>query len=651
MSISAPVAAPPAASPATTAAPPGTSRMHALFVAYGQRVIARAHRLFLWLLVGQWVAALVLALLFPSPAAWPLAAVGGSVFAGLAIALIRWRPFTFASRCGVALAQIGFCALFVQLTAGRLEMYFCFFVAIAFLSLYRDWRVLVIAAAVAISHLMLTPLWQSDAALSQAAPSSWSGAEFNLWLLLETAVLIWAGLAGRREMRETCRAQEQHQLLLEELEQRVRDRTKHLEAETAERERTAQALRQNEERHRNLLARLPIGVFETTRSGVVRYANSFLLGMVGLPAHFDPTIISLADGRIFPTVDRERFWHRLENEHEVRGFATTLRHFDGTIFHVVINARLKNAPGEPELMAEGTVEDVSVRKRAERELDVLHGQLMLASRQAGMAEVATGVLHNVGNVLTSVNLIVHDVQDRLKGTRLTHLHRVVEMLQREQPRLAEFLAQDPAGQKLPDFLAKLDEHLAAENRQLLTDVDGLVRHFEHIREIIVTQQGSTKLFGVLESIPPAQLFEDALRLNAESLDRHGIALDRLFEPTASVKADRHKVLQILVNLLKNAKDALQVIKPGERQIRVKVAAVRDDRIALSVEDNGPGIAPENLTKIFQHGFTTKPSGHGYGLHASVLAAREMGGDLTAESPGAGLGATFTLTLPVAKPAP
>jgi signal transduction histidine kinase len=264
-----------------------------------------------------------------------------------------------------------------------------------------------------------------------------------------------------------------------------------------------------------------------------------------------------------------------------------------------------------------------------------------------MAEVATGVLHNVGNVLTSVNLIVHDVQDRLKTTRLSHLRRVVEVLQREQPRLAEFLTADGPGKQLPDFLAKLDDHLRTENQQLLTDVEGLVRHFEHIREIIVTQQGSAQLFGVIETLAPAQLFEDALRLNAESLERHGISLERVFEPVGQVKADRHKVLQILVNLLKNAKDALQVLKPGERRIRVQIARATDGLLGFSVEDNGPGIAPANLTRIFQHGFTTKQNGHGFGLHSSVLAAREMGGDLVARSAGPGKGATFTLTLPLA----
>ena len=631
------------------AQPAQPSRAESLLAKYAQELTLRANRLFVWLLPVQWLLALALGAWVSSSAGtttpfWTALAVGACLSSPLV--MLRWLPTEFVTRCMVALSAAGFSILLVHLSGNRAGAHFHIFGAVACLSLYRDWRLLPIASGMVIVHQVAIGFWPHVIGGGELALNAWGIAEHAGWLACENIVLGWSCLVSRREMREICQRQDQHQQLLEEMEQRVRDRTGDLETEMRERERTAQELHRNEQRHRELVASLPIGIFETTRSGEVRFANPYLLSVIGLPTNLDPTAISLADGRIFPAVDRERFWHRLENEREVRGFAATFRHFDGSQFEVVINARLKPAASGGELVCEGTLEDVTVRKRAERELDALHSQLVLASRQAGMAEVATGVLHNVGNVLTSVNLIVHDVQDRLKTTRLTHLRRVVEVMQREGPRLGEFLMNDPGGKQLPDFLAKLDDHLTAENRQLLTDVEGLVRHFEHIREIIVTQQGSAQLFGVIETLAPAQLFEDALRLNAESLERHGISLERVFEPVGSVKADRHKVLQILVNLLKNAKDALQVVKPGDRLVRVLVNRPTDKTIALSVQDNGPGITRANLTRIFQHGFTTKPTGHGFGLHSSVLAAREMGGDLSAKSDGPGQGSTFTLTLPV-----
>lgn len=618
-------------------------------------VVARTNRLFAWLFGVQWLLALAFATWLTAPlgvrSPYAIAIFVGATLTLPALAMIRWWPQHIATRCVVSVSQVGFSALLIFLSGGRVETHFHVFGSMAFLALYRDWRVLPLATGVIIAHHTLLGWWWPESVYCTTVVSFWRPAEHAAWLVFENAVLIWSCVNSRREMAEICRGQQQNQQLLQQLERRVVERTQQLEAEIQERIRTARELERGEAQHRQLVATLPIGIFESTRSGKVLFANPYLVGVIGLPANFDPRIITMSDGRIFPHDDRERFWAKLEADGEVRGFAATFRHFDGSPFEVVINARLKTKSPDGELVCEGTLEDVSVRKRAERELDALHSQLLLASRQAGMAEVATGVLHNVGNVLTSVNLIVHDVQDRLKTTRLTHLKRVVEILQREQPRLAEFLTADNAGRQLPDFLAKLDEHLTGENRQLLADVEGLVRHFEHIREIIVTQQGSAQLFGVMENLNPAQLFEDALRLNAESLERHGVVLERVFDPVGLVKADRHKVLQILVNLLKNAKDALQVLKPGERRIRVRVSAAPENLIALSVEDNGPGIAAANLRRIFQHGFTTKQSGHGFGLHSSVLAAREMGGDLVAESAGLGKGATFILSLPAVRTPP
>jgi signal transduction histidine kinase len=633
---------------------PDATRVRELMLSYEQRVYSRTNRLFVALFPVQWVIAIATALWWsprgPAGAdALKVAALLGGLFTVLPLAAIFCTPYRARTRFAVAFAQAGFSALLILLTAGRIETHFHVFVSMAFLAMYRDWRILAVAtAAVVVHHLVLGTWWPAAVYCDPTSNESWlRTAEHGGWVLFENLVLGWSCLISRREALEICQRQEEHLQFNAELERRVSDRTRELEAEMQAREQTAKELHRSEQQHRHLVASLPIGIFESTRSGGVLFANPYLLGLIGLPDTFDPTAITLADGRIFPMADRDRFWARLEQNGEVRGFAATFHHFDGSTFEVVINARLKpTLPGQ-ELVCEGTIEDVTMRKRAEQDLELLHGQLLVASRQAGMAEVASGVLHNVGNVLTSVNLIVHDVQDRLKTTRLTHLHRVVEVLQREQPRLVKFLTEDDGGRQLPEFLAKLDAHLTGENTQLLTDVEGLVRHFEHIREIIVTQQGSAQLFGVLETLSPAQLFEDALRLNAESMDRHGISLERVFDSVGQVKADRHKVLQILVNLLKNAKDALQVIKPGERLIRVRVAAVSGELISLAVQDNGPGIQKANLTRIFQHGFTTKPNGHGFGLHSSVLAAREMGGDLVATSPGLGLGSIFVLTLPKA----
>jgi len=141
--------------------------------------------------------------------------------------------------------------------------------------------------------------------------------------------------------------------------------------------------------------------------------------------------------------------------------------------------------------------------------------------------------------------------------------------------------------------------------------------------------------------------EEALQFNTRAFERHGIKLVRQYSPVPPVLVDRHKVLQILINLLRNAKQALLDVDRPDKQITLSIAASGNGHARISVADNGSGIAPESLTKIFSHGFTTKKDGHGFGLHSGALAAKEMKGSLTVHSDGPGTGATFTLELPLA----
>jgi PAS domain S-box-containing protein len=561
---------------------------------------------------------------------------------------MRWMPHLAVTRHMVAFSQVTFSALLIHLTGGRIETHFHIFGSLAFLSLYRDWRVLPTATLFIAADHLFRGLEFPESMYGVPYSTTWRSLEHTLWVLFEVVVLVWACLVSRREMWDISLRQDQNDELLDRLEDRVKERTRALESEMAQRERTAKDLRLSEERLRELVDNAPIGIFKTTEVGDVLLANPHLRRLIGLALDQDLSRLSLADGRIFPAADRTRFWDRLKAEREVHGFAATLHRADGTAIEVLINARLNpTAPGEVRV-CEGTIEDVTERNRAARELEAAHGQLVVASRQAGMAEVATGVLHNVGNVLTSVNLTIHDVLERLRASRLSHLHRVAATLQREAERLPDFLRNDPAGRQLPGFIVKLDEHLADENTRLRADMETLADHFEHIRDIVVTQQSSAKLLGVTEALSGPRLFEDALRLAAESLDRHAIDLRREFGPAPEAQADRHRVLQILVNLLKNAKDAVLAHPGGPRRIAVGVGVAGDGRVALKVSDTGHGIAPENLPKIFRHGFTTKENGHGFGLHSCVLAAREMGGDLLVASEGPGRGAVFTVLLPAAR---
>jgi signal transduction histidine kinase len=278
------------------------------------------------------------------------------------------------------------------------------------------------------------------------------------------------------------------------------------------------------------------------------------------------------------------------------------------------------------------------------ELTATHKELVEASRQAGMAEMATGVLHNVGNVLNSINVASALVADSLKRSKATSLTKAVALLREHKSDLATFLTQDTKGKQLPTYLDKLADHLATEQAAALEELGQMQKHIEHIRDIITMQQSCAKKSGTAETLKVSELVDDALRMNSSGLTRNEIHVSTDCDKDLAVTAEKHKVLQILVNLVRNAKQACEASNRSQKKLTIR-ASNGDDRVRIAVIDNGVGIAPENLERLFVHGFTTKKDGHGFGLHNGAQVAKELGGTLRAQSAGPGQGATFTLELP------
>jgi len=265
-----------------------------------------------------------------------------------------------------------------------------------------------------------------------------------------------------------------------------------------------------------------------------------------------------------------------------------------------------------------------------------------------MADVATGVLHNVGNVLNSVSVAATVVGERLQRSKIVGLQRATALLREQNGNLANYLTTDPKGKLIPTYIDTVAGQLAEERDELLTRVQTVAQNIEHIKEIVAMQQSYAKVSGAYENLVAAELVEDALRINVAAFDRHHIQVVRQFAPNLPpVCVDRHKVLQILINLLRNAKHAMDGVDDNRKQMIITVAMGSADMVSIIIRDNGMGIPANNLTKIFNHGFTTKKDGHGFGLHSGANAAHEMGGSLTAASDGPGKGAELTLKLPVA----
>ena len=277
--------------------------------------------------------------------------------------------------------------------------------------------------------------------------------------------------------------------------------------------------------------------------------------------------------------------------------------------------------------------------------DPERSRLVEVSPLATMNEVATGVLHHVGNVLNSVNVSVTLLRDNLGKSRIADVARLADLLQAHHGDLGSFLTRDSKGGRVIDFLAQLAVKLHNEQTAQARELDSLQQNLTHLKEIVALQQNCSRISGVTEVVQVRDLVEDTLRLNEVSLSADGVQVVRDFDQVPPVTINKHKVLQILLNLVQNAKSACREVAWPQKQVTVSVRD-KGDRVEISIADNGVGIRPENLARIFEHGFTTKQDGHGFGLHSGVLVAKEIGGSLTARSQGVGQGAVFTLELPV-----
>ncbi|HWF99949.1 MAG TPA: MHYT domain-containing protein [Steroidobacteraceae bacterium] len=293
----------------------------------------------------------------------------------------------------------------------------------------------------------------------------------------------------------------------------------------------------------------------------------------------------------------------------------------------------------------GVAWDVTEQVRQEERRLELQLQLQEASRHAGMAEVATGVLHSVGNVLNSLGVAAAMLQARLRESRVGNVERAAKLIDAQGPRLGEFFASDPRGRELPGYLRQLGERLAAENRELCEEAQAVVTHVEHIGKIVAAQQTYARRGGSIEELDVAELIEHALVMHFSTSPE--VVVRREHRGVGRVMVDRHKLLQILGNLLSNARDALRERTQGPRELVVRLRAVPPGCFAIDVEDSGAGISEQSMKRLFEFGFTTKKDGHGFGLHASANLAKEMGGELSARSDGVNRGACFTVRLPVA----
>ncbi len=325
-----------------------------------------------------------------------------------------------------------------------------------------------------------------------------------------------------------------------------------------------------------------------------------------------------------------------------------LRHKNGEYIWFRVRGKVveRDERGRPHRIV-GTHSDITKRKQAEEELKIAQQKLVEQAHSAGMAEIATSVLHNVGNVLNAATTSSTVIRETLKKSKLNTLTKLAQVVKQNEENFASYIKNDPQGQKFAGFMTELTRVLDGERTRLLSEINTLGQSHEHIRQIIAVQQNYAGVAGVQETVVMRELVQDAVKLLDASFERHHIDF-KVEEPKRlpPVEIEKHRVLQIMINLLKNARDSVRDSGRQERIIRARLLGDGVREVKVEVTDNGRGISEEDQDKIFRYGFTTKKDGHGYGLHGCAIAIREMGGSLTFSSEGPDKGATFSFTLPI-----
>jgi PAS domain S-box-containing protein len=642
-----------------TISPEVAARSREIFDERRRKHHCKTDRNFSVLMICQWVAALFYTLLVSPrtwdgdsstlhPHVWLVLFFGGAV-TGLPVALAYMMPGSIGTRHVIAVSQALMSSLLIHISGGRIETHFHVFGSLAFLAFYRDWKVLITASlVVAADHLMRGIYWPASI-FGVLASSPWRWLEHAGWVVFEDVFLVISIRQTLAEMMGVAERQAKLEAVNGEIERQVAERTAELVHENTERKNSEAALRESELRFRQMAENIqqvfwmarPHGeeliyispayeqIWARTCESAYADPNSRLNAIV--PEDRAAAFTAFEKCAAGDTFDIEYRIARPDGSHQWisdRGFP--VRDDSGKVVRVC-----------------GIAGDITARKQAEEKLTKAHRELLDASRLAGMAEVSTSVLHNVGNVLNSVNISVGVAADKIGRLKTDALSRLATILAEHSHDLAGFVTKHPQGTQLPVFIARLGEHFTAEQEAALGELESLRTNVEHINEIVSMQQSYSTGGGLIEVIPAAEVIEIALRINAAAFERHGCRVVREFDPTLPpLLVDRNKLLLILVNLIRNAKYACDDGGGADKCIVLRTHMTANGCAGISVRDNGVGIPPENLDRIFEHGFTTRKGGHGFGLHSSALAARDMSGSLHAQSKGHGSGAIFTIELPL-----
>jgi len=293
---------------------------------------------------------------------------------------------------------------------------------------------------------------------------------------------------------------------------------------------------------------------------------------------------------------------------------------------------------------ERTLTDRSVSLMSQ-ELLQRQKELTSAARRAGMSEVATNVLHNIGNILNSVNISIELIGEKLRKSKIHKVQQISDLLKEHTNDMTQFLTETEQGKTLVNYLIKIGTSIKNEYDEIYFELEQLVKNVEHIKSVIVVQQSISGAVGIIESVSITKVLDEVLDLNSSEFKAYKVIIEKEYDETPLIMVDRIKLEQILVNIIQNARDSLRESTNQQKKLTLSIKNIANDKIMINITDNGVGIHENTLKTMFSFGFTTKKTGHGFGLHSSAIAARELGGSISVTSEGVDKGATFSIELP------
>jgi len=321
--------------------------------------------------------------------------------------------------------------------------------------------------------------------------------------------------------------------------------------------------------------------------------------------------------------------------------------FNNNVFFILINNAIKLLLISSEIIKYTQELEEKVEKRTQQ-LKEVQQQMLETAHQAGMAEIAIGVMHNIGNLLNSINISAEQISNTIKNTKIDGLLKANELLIAHQNNLAEYFTSDKSATHLPKYYNSIGQSLKSDQSKITSEILELKDRINLIDEIIQNLQDHARnnFDTVLElKSDLTDLVETALKIETSRIIKYNIQVIKNYASLDPYLVQRTKLIHILVNIIKNAIEAMENTPSDERVLTLDLLLDQEERPVIKIKDTGHGISPETVTKLFTYRFTTKKNGHGFGLHTCANYLTEIGGSISVDSEGVGKGATFTIVLP------